>query len=324
VAEIVRVLRAVQPDIVQHVGLKPIVYGGIASRFVPTPVSVSLFAGLGYLFTSGSLTAMTLRTVIKAVLRRCLAAPRHRVIAQNDTDAEDIVAARLIDRDRLVVIKGSGVDTARFAPWPEPPAPVVVAVVGRMLRAKGIYEVVEAARDLKRRKAPVRILLAGEPDSHNPASIPAESLRRWHDEGAIEWLGHVEDVAALWARAHVALLPSHREGLPRALLEAAACGRPIVTTDVPGCRDVVADGVNGILVPPRSPEAIAAAIERLARDPALRARLGAAGRERVVAEFGDGVVIARTVELYHRLLGHPEVAAEPAPRALTVADRTGT
>jgi len=323
IAEIVRVLRAVRPDIVQHVGLKPIVYGGLASRLVPAPVSLSLFAGLGYLFTSGTFGARFLRTIIKLVLRWCLASPRHWVVAQNDSDANDIVTARLIDPDRLAVVKGSGVDAQRFAPRPEPGDPVVVAVVGRMLRDKGIYEVVEAARELKRRRVPVRIVLAGEPDDQNPGSIPAEILRHWHDEGSIEWLGHVENIPELWARAHIALLPSHREGLPRALLEAAACGRPLITTDVPGCRDVVADGVNGILVPPRSPRAIAAAVETLTYDPQLRTRLGAAGRARVMAEFSDEVVIARTEELYRRLLGRVDTLAEPGPSALSVAGGKG-
>jgi glycosyltransferase involved in cell wall biosynthesis len=315
IAQIVRILRTERPDIVQHVGLKPIVYGGLASRLAGVPVAISLFAGLGYLFTSGTVRAGLLRAGIKAVLRRCLASPRHRVIAQNDDDAKDILAAGLVGRERLAVIKGSGVDTRRFSPLPEPDGVVTVAVVGRILREKGVLEVVDAARELKRRRAAVRIVLAGEPDGENPGSIPRETLRRWHHEGVVEWLGHVEDIAGLWAQAHIALLPSHREGLPRALLEAAACGRPIVTTDVPGCRDVVADGVNGILVPAKlgpaeTARAIADAIEALARDPAMRARMGAAGRARVVAEFGDDVVIARTLDYYRGLLALREAPAD--------------
>jgi glycosyltransferase involved in cell wall biosynthesis len=311
IAEIVRVLRASRPDIVQHVGLKPIVYGGVASRLAGVPVSLSLFAGLGYLFISGTLGVRLLRAIIKTVLRQCFASPRHWVIAQNDDDAEDIVASRLIERDRIAVIKGSGVDTRRYMPIAEPDGPVTVAVVGRMLKDKGIFEVVEAARELKRRRVPVRIVLAGEPDGQNPGNIPVDRLKHWHDEGWIEWLGQVADIPALWAGAHVALLPSHREGLPRALLEAAACGRPIVTTDVPGCRDVVAHGVNGLLVAPFSPVAIADAVETLVRDSGLRVRMGAAGRARVEAEFGDDVVIARTLDLYRDLLALRVPAAAP-------------
>ncbi len=154
--------------------------------------------------------------------------------------------------DHFTVIRGSGFNVDRYVPVPEPEGKLVVAVVSRMLKPKGIREVVLAARELKRRGTKVRVLLAGRPDLANPSSIGGDTLRQWHREGCVEWLGHKNNIAAIWSKAHTAVLPSYREGLPKSLLEAAACGRPIVTTDVPGCRDVVVDGVNGFLVPGES------------------------------------------------------------------------
>jgi glycosyltransferase involved in cell wall biosynthesis len=302
ILEIVGLLRDLRPDIVHNVGLKPIVYGALATRLVGGIVSVSLFAGMGYLFQSGHLGMRLLRSAIKSVLRWSFANERQWVIAQNRDDASDIVRSRMIAADRVVVVKGSGIDLREFAPLPDPGGPVAVAVVGRMLRDKGIEDAVLAARELRRRGVPVKVLLAGEPDPDNPSSIPREVLTRWQAEGAVEWLGFVPDVRELWASTHIALLPSYREGLPKALLEAAACARPIVTTDVPGCREVVAHGVNGLLVSAGNPHGIADAIETLAASPELRARLGKSGRARVEAEFSDQIVIRNTESLYHLVL----------------------
>ena len=173
-------------------------------------------------------------------------------------------------------------------------------MVSRMLKDKGIREVVLAARELKRRGTKVRVLLVGRPDPANPSSIGEDTLRQWHREGCVEWLGHQNDIAAVWSKAHIAVLPSYREGLPKSLLEAAACGRPIVTTDVPGCTDIVVDGVNGFLVPTESWVELADAIEVLAGSRELRERMGAAGRARVEARFNEDVVVRQTLDLYRR------------------------
>ena len=175
-----------------------------------------------------------------------------------------------------------------------------------------------AARELKRRRTKVRVLLVGRPDPANPSSIGEDTLRQWHREGCIEWLGHQNDIAAVWSKAHIAVLPSYREGLPKSLLEAAACGRPIVTTDVPGCRDVVVDGVNGFLVPTESWIELADAIEVLAGSRELRRRMGAAGRARVEATFSQDIVIRQTLDLYRSTSERagrpcPRFAAEPPP-----------
>lgn len=182
----------------------------------------------------------------------------------------------------------------------EPEGEIVVALVSRMLKDKGIRETVMAARELKRRGLKMQIWLVGAPDSGNPTSLSEKTLRLWHEEGCIRWLGHQSDVKAIWSKAHIAILPSYREGMPMALLEAAACGRPIVTTDVPGCNDLIEDGVSGFLVPHNDWIKLADAIEALASSAALRSRFGAAARRKVEAEFGQQEVINRTFALYRK------------------------
>ena len=198
-------------------------------------------------------------------------------MVQNPDDAA-FVAGLGVDRRRIAVIPGSGVDTARFAPSPEPDEPVHTTLVGRMLWDKGVGEFVEAARVARARQPALRFVLIGAPDEGNPAAVPVARLQAWQAEGIIEWQDRRDDIPAVWRDSHIAVLPSYREGLPMALLEAAACGRPIVAADVPGSREIARDGERALLVPPRDAAALAAAIMRLADDPALRAHLGAGGR----------------------------------------------
>jgi glycosyltransferase involved in cell wall biosynthesis len=198
------------------------------------------------------------------------------------------------------VIKGSGVDLEKFVPATEPGGEIIVALVSRMLKDKGIRETVLAARELKRRGSKTQIWLVGTPDSGNPTSISEETLRLWHEEGCIRWLGHQSDVKSVWSKAHIAILPSYREGMPMALLEAAACGRPIVTTDVPGCNELVEDGVSGFLIPLNDWMKLADSIETLANSADLRAQFGAAARNMVEAEYGLQVVVDQTLALYRK------------------------
>jgi glycosyltransferase involved in cell wall biosynthesis len=233
--------------------------------------------------------------VLKALLRRSL--KQGLVIVQNPDDAEAL--ARMgVDRARIRLIPGAGVDTERFSPRPEPEGVPVVMLASRLLWDKGVGEFVEAARRLKGRG---RFVLVGAPDPHNPASVTEADLRAWREEGVIEWWGAQEDMPATLNAAHIICLPSYREGMPKVLLEAMACGRPVVTTDAPGCRDCVADGDNGLLVPVRDAQALAVAIERLLDDAALRRRMGQRGRERAVAEFSQERVIAETLAVYRQV-----------------------
>jgi glycosyltransferase involved in cell wall biosynthesis len=247
--------------------------------------------------------AQLLRPLLGMALRIATAGGRGRIVVQNPDDGA--VLARLgIDPRRIVLIRGSGVDAARFAPLPEPSAATVtVALVARMLRGKGVLDAVGAIRRLRADGLAIELVLAGTPDPDSRDSLTEPELSAIAAEPGIEWLGRVGDVRTVWARAAIAVLPStYGEGLPRALLEAAACGRPIITTDTPGCREVVRHGENGLLVPPHDVAALAEAIAALAADPARRQAMGRTGRALVERDFAEPVIVAQTLALYDELL----------------------
>lgn len=299
---IVALYRREKPDLVHHVAVKPVVYGGIAARLARVRTQVNAIAGMGYVETSRRPRARILRGVFRSVLRFAWSGPGVHVVVQNPDDERDLARSGLIDPSHIHVIRGSGVDVERFSPSDEAPAPPVRAVyAGRLLWSKGVGELVEAARVLKTRGVPVDMVLVGSPDPENPESIPEAVLQSWVRDGLVRHVAWTDDMVSVWWGAHIAVLPSYREGLPKALLEAAACARAIVATDVPGCREIARDGVNAVLVPVRDAAALAAAIERLALDPSLRARLGAAGRKLVVEQYAESIVVRDTLALYRRV-----------------------
>ena len=302
-----RLYRAERPDIVHLVAMKPVLYGALAARLAGVPVSVGALTGLGYVFSSGDIRARLLRPLLRRALGWALNGGRSTCVVQNPDDAA-FVAGLGVDLRRIAVIPGSGVDTTRFAPSPEPAAPIRAAMVSRLLWDKGVGEFVEAARLARARNPELRFTLIGAPDEGNPAAVPVAQLEAWQAEGIIEWQGRRADIPAVWRDSHIAVLPSYREGLPMALLEAASCGRPIVAADVPGSREIARDGESALLVPPRDPAALAAAILRLADDPALRARLGAGGRRLIEQEFSEERIAAATLALWRRLLASETAA----------------
>jgi glycosyltransferase involved in cell wall biosynthesis len=256
-------------------------------------------------FTSHDLTARVLRPLVKAAMRLALGGKRARLILQNPDDVALFGRARLVDARSIRLIRGSGVDCARFAPRDteaQPGQPLRVLLAARLLWDKGIAEYVEAARTLRGEGRKVVFLLAGMPDPGNPATVPEAEVRGWVGEGVVEWLGHVDDMAALLASVDIVVLPSYREGLPKSLIEAAACGLPLVTCDVPGCHEVVSDGVNGLLVPVRDAAALTVAIAKLLDAPELRRRMGEAARARALAEFDERIVIDKTLAVYGEVL----------------------
>ena len=266
-----RLYRAERPDIVHHVAMKPVLYGAMAARLAGAPVAVGALTGLGYVFSSGDVRARLLRPLLSRGLRWALNGQRSTCLTQNPDDAA-FVAGLGVDPRRIVVIPGSGVDTARFAPSPEPNGPVHVTMVSRMLWDKGVGEFVEAARVARAHRPELRFTLIGAPDEENPAAVPLARLEAWRAEGLVEWQGRRDDIPIAWRESHIAVLPSYyAEGLPKSLIEAASCARPIVAADVPGSREIAREGESALLVPPRDPAALAVAIIRLAGDPALRA-----------------------------------------------------
>ena len=301
IAELLRLYRRERPDLVHHVAMKPVLYGSLAAALAGVPAVVNALAGMGYVFTSSGVKARLLRPLIRTAFRWLLDRPNSRLILQNPDDIAAMTKGT-VTAERVALIRGSGVDTQIFRPREEPEGTPVAVMVSRMLWDKGVGELVEAARLLRRREVPLRVVLVGPPDPDNPASIPERQLRDWDASGDVAWWGERSDIAEIWAKGQIAVLPSHREGLPKSLLEAAACGRPMVAADVSGCREIVKDGLTGLLVPPGDAGGLADALERLARDPDLRRRLGATARDLVEREFSEEVVVAQTLELYRSLV----------------------
>jgi glycosyltransferase involved in cell wall biosynthesis len=257
---------------------------------------------MGYIALARGLRGEVLRLITRVLYRGFLPRRSSRVIFQNRSDRDHFLAARLVPEASVVVIPGSGVDIRRFHVTPEPAGEPVVLMASRMLWDKGVGELVEASRLLRARGLKPRIVLAGRPDAGNPRTISQEQLRQWGADEGVEWVGHREDMPDLYARAQVVVLPSYGEGLPKSLVEAAACGRAIIATDVPGCREAVDDGVNGLLVKSRDPVSLADAIQALLQDPDRRAAMGRRGRERAEREFSDEQIVGQTLAVYDELL----------------------
>lgn len=298
---------AEKPDIVHHFTIKCVVYGSMIARWQGIRSRVNAVTGMGYVFSDEGFQARMLRPIVRSLIKAALGGEGSRLILQNKDDMADFVAADLACRERTHLIMGSGVDTLRFRPTRamEERKVMRVLLASRLLWDKGIREYVEAAIMIQAEGRPIQFLLAGSPDPGNPGSVPEGQIARWQQSRAVEYLGHVRDMPTLLSEIDVAVLPSYREGVPRSLLEAAACGLPIVTTDVPGCREVVRHKVNGLLVQPRDAKALAAAIRFMHERPDERARMGTAARNTVLSDFDQSIVFEKTFAVYRDLLSSP-------------------
>lgn len=302
-----RIIRQEQPDVLINVALQPILYGGLCARLMGGQRAVSLFAGLGAVFINPRPAMKVLQGLIKPFLRYALGGPNAWIVTQNTDNRDQLLALGIGRAARFCIIPGSGIDLERFAVAPEPPsaAPVRAALMGRMLWDKGIEETAEAAKRLKHDGVNIAIDLFGAPDPGNPASVPEATLTDYSDRGVMTWHGPTDDPAKVWRECHIALLPSYGEGVPLSLLEAAATARPMVGFDAPGVRDLIEDGVNGVLVPLGDAEGLAEALKRLAEDPDLRARLGAAARNTVEQRYAARHIGAQLVDLIETIKETP-------------------
>jgi glycosyltransferase involved in cell wall biosynthesis len=294
------IFRREKPDLVHNFTVKPVLYGSIAARLGGIKGVVSSVTGLGYVFLRQEAKPRFLRQVVKNLYRLSFASRRSAVIFENDTDRQYFIQEGLVPKERTWLIEGVGIDADYFSLFPEAQGLPVVVLPARMLWDKGVGVLVDAARLLHKR-ADVRVALVGEPDLGNPAAVEESQLRGWAEEGVVEWWGWQEDMREVYKQSHIVTLPSLGEGVPTALLEAAACGRPIVATDVAGCRDVVVHGRNGLLVPINDPAALADALYRLMKDERLRISMGAAGRKIVLDKYTSSQVNAATLRVYDSL-----------------------
>ena len=299
--ELLRVHAEFLPAIVHHIALKPVIVGSLAAAIAGRAAVVNTLPGLGYVFRAQTAKARLLRPLAAAALRAAIARPHSHLIVQNDDDLATLQRLRIGSAVHTSVIRGVGVDIARFTPRAEPPGTPIVLLAGRMLWDKGVGEFVAAARLLRAQRATARFVLVGEPDPGNPRSIGEAQLHAWQRDGILEWWGARDDMPDVLAASAIFCLPSHHEGLSTVLQEAAACARPIVATNIPGCREIARPGENGLLVPLRDATALAVAIGQLLADAPLRQRLGAAGRRLVEAEFTDTRASAQTLAVYRAL-----------------------
>lgn len=303
IARLIVVYRKEKPDIVHHVSMKPVLYGSLAARLSGVPRVVNALAGLGFIFVAQGWKVKILRRLVVLAYCSAFSAKNTVGIFQNPEDLKLFTDAGIAKREKVVMIRSSGVDIIRFIPRTEPENIPIIVLASRMLQNKGIGEFVEAAKMLKNDEIGCRMVLVGNPDSENPASIWEETLRGWHSEGIVEWWGHREDMPEVFAQSNIVVLPTaYGEGVPKVLLEAASCGRAIVTTDVPGCREIVKHGVNGLLVPPKDAQALANAIQYLIENPGRRREMGMRGRDIVVKEFSEEIVFTKTLAVYQELL----------------------
>lgn len=290
-----------QPDLIHHFTIKPVLYGTLAARRSSVRAITNSITGRGYVFLSDKASARLMRFFVKYLYRKILNCYNCAAIFENKADLEFFTNQSLVPAERVYVIQGVGVDVEYFVPLPEPEGIPVVLLPARMLWDKGVGVLVEAARILHK-KSRARFVLIGEPDPGNPANIPRTVLEGWVAEGLVEWWGWQQDMKAAYAACNIVTLPSMGEGVPTVLLEAAACARPIVTTDTPGCRDVVKDGVSGLIVPPNDPSALAEALLKLLVDPDLRGRMGNSGRQLVLHGYTQDQVNQANFEVYRTLM----------------------
>jgi len=291
-------LRRLRPDLTLGYGIKPVIYGTIAAWLAGVPMRFSMIEGLGYVFTPPEgrepLKRRVLRGIVENLYRTALGRAT-RAIFLNKDDVQEFVSRGLVSSDKAFLLGGIGVDLDEWKPAPPVKHPITFLLAARLLREKGIVEYAEAARLVRSRYPDVRFILLGGLDT-NPGGLRRDEIEAWVSEGILEWKGHVPDVRPWLAQASVYVLPSYREGVPRSTQEAMAMARPVITTDAPGCRETVVDGVNGFLVPPRDVGALADAMERFVLEPELIGRMGAASRRIAEERFDVRIINKRMME----------------------------
>lgn len=300
--ELTRLYRRLRPDVVHHATIKPVIYGTVAARRAGVPAVVNAITGLGYVYTGTDLQARLLRPLVDRLYRYAFRHRNQRFVFQNTDDQAVLENLGAVMPAETVLIPGSGVDVERFTVTPEPDGEALVVLPARLIRDKGVYEFVEAARQLRADGVAARFALVGDLDAGNPRGVAKGQLEEWVAQGVVEWWGPSDDMPAVYRAAQVVVLPSYREGLPKVVLEAGAAGRPVVTTDAPGCRDAIVDGETGYLVPVRDSDALAERVRELLEAPDLRRQMGEAGRRLAVERFSTDHVVKATLRVYDDLL----------------------
>ena len=296
------IYRQEKPDLVHHVTIKPVVYGSFAARSAGVPALVNAVPGMGFIFTRRGRWAAIRRAFVNMLYRLAMSHPNMRVIFQNIEDLRGFVGHAIIKKDEAVLIRGSGVDLELFAPSEPPDTPLTFVLPSRMLRDKGVIEFAQAAKRVKELHPDWEFWMLGGVDPGNPSSLATSELVEMERDYGVKWLGHRDDVAQILRQSHVVCLPSYREGVPKVLLESAAVGRAMIASDIAGCREVITQGVTGLLVAPRDADGLAEAMCKLGEDDQLRNQCGRAAREKAEAVFSVQDVVEHTFRVYSEVL----------------------
>lgn len=298
-----KLYKELSPDLIHHVTIRPVLYGSVAARLEKIPAVVHALSGLGYIYINNTVKNRILRRVFNRMFSFGFSHKNMRLILQNVDDADLITSKKLIHSDKITIIKGSGVNTDLYKPSNNYQEPVTIAFIGRMLWDKGVQEFVDAIKIItKEKETDTDFHLFGAPYENNPMSIPEWQLKQWNESGILTYHGNVKNIHEKLHTIDIVCLPSYREGLPKALIEAASAGKPIVTTDVPGCREVVENGINGYLVPVKNSQLLADRLLELIKSPKLRKQFGEKGRQKAVIEFSEELVVEQTMDIYKKLL----------------------
>jgi len=293
-----KILTSFEPDIIHAVAQKPVIYAGLVMKFSKKAKFVAALGGVGFIFTGKNIKANLLKPIVKSCLRFVLRDPASKLILQNADNVQTIVDLSIVDKNRITLIKGAGVEIRKFQPSLIPKGPPMVILPARMLWDKGVAEFVRVAGRIKARGIEAHFVLVGDVDIHNPASISQKQVDQWVQQGAVEHWNRRDDMDQIYQQASIVCLPSYNEGLPKVLLEAASCARPTVAFNVPGCREIVRNGTNGFLVSFGDEVALEKAIVTLISDRSLCAKMGAKGREIVEQAFSSEIINAQTFAIW--------------------------
>lgn len=302
IAQFYAILNREKPDLIHNHTIKPVFYGSLTAQLKGYKNVINAITGRGYLFINPPFSVRVLRNMVLPLYRVATDNASFLTLFENESDLDFFTAQKMFLHTRKAVIQGVGVDTDLFCPQPEEETSPIVAYVGRLLWDKGVGDFVKSAEILKN-KSDIRFVLIGNPDPGNPSSIPQHVIRDWVEKGAVEWWGWQEDMPDIYRQCHIIVMPSHSEGLSTTILEAMSCGRAVIATDVPGCRDLVHHRQTGLLIQPGNPQELAAAIQLLVEDPGLRRSLAAAGRQMILENYSVQHINQLTLGIYRQVFG---------------------
>jgi len=298
IIEIYKIIKSINPQVLEFFTIKPVLYGGIVSRFLRIPKKVFYITGLGYVFVACGFKGFIVRNIVKTLYKLAIIGKTNSIITENIYDKELINSLKIVNNNQIKIIRGAGVDLSNYRYKEENNSNIKVSMACRLLKDKGIFEYIKAAKILKQKLPNLEFELYGDIDIHNPASLTNEDIQKIKKDALVNVYGFSSNIASVFTNSNIVVLPSYREGLPKVLIEAAACGRAVVTTDVPGCRDAIEPNITGLLCEVKNANSLATTIEKLILDKEFRNNMGKEGRKLAEKEFDIKKVVEKHFEIY--------------------------